>query len=530
MGGLGLVLAWALAVAPAWWVASGSLALGPIACTALALAPWIFLLGLPRAAVSRDVRRATLPAVLAGTLALAAPPLALAAGLDRARGGDSLALLGYGLAMAAMVAWAAHSSRAGRVRSLAYGIVWVAMVVAVPLLSAILAWDGAPGGRVPRGLITLASASPFDWLYRCAGSDAPAPPWAPMVGCGVLCLVARLRPESARSARATLAVVAIGLLVAAQPVQGNRLRFGSVVLAGPLEHAALTTEDGSRTCIDGVLRAGERRVLRAPFAAGRTSPAREPQVVDGGAGVVFESWEPDSPGPLAALPGALRARVRPPVAAGEVRVPLPVWAILVGAFWAGLGLRRKPYVALVVGLAGALGTSWLLARLARPTGAPVRVLEGLASGVPWLRVDAGTGELRLSEGSERLETEPAWAPLEFAVTLGGDAGERVSARAPEGTALYALAALEPGERAFEARGNTWGALVESWVRSPSGEWSAHGRWARGTPLPAPAAAGTAPPGWLASGLPQGTGVLIGRLAPGSFGEGDGPTWVRSSGF
>jgi hypothetical protein len=65
-----------------------------------------------------------------------------------------------------------------------------------------------------------------------------------------------------------------------------------------------------------------------------------------------------------------------------------------------------------------------------------------------------------------------------------------------------------------------------------GEWTAHGRWEALRPWPEASTAGlddergdaASPPGWLASGLPQGPDVLLGRL------EGEPATWVRITGF
>ena len=86
-----------------------------------------------------------------------------------------------------------------------------------------------------------------------------------------------------------------------------------------------------------------------------------------------------------------------------------------------------------------------------------------------------------------------------------------------------------GLRLLQPEVNTFGDLAEVYVRDAAGAWTAHGPWARGAPLPAagPAAgatsgsnpapaAGNAPPGWLAAGLPQGVRVLVARLGAGAF--------------
>lgn len=95
-----------------------------------------------------------------------------------------------------------------------------------------------------------------------------------------------------------------------------------------------------------------------------------------------------------------------------------------------------------------------------------------------------------------------------------------------------------GLRLLREEVNTWGDLDEVFLRGADGAWARRGRWGLGEALPAaPAEAptqaraqaraqGTAPPGWLAAGLPQGVRVLVARLAPGTWG---GEAWTPPAG-
>jgi hypothetical protein len=89
--------------------------------------------------------------------------------------------------------------------------------------------------------------------------------------------------------------------------------------------------------------------------------------------------------------------------------------------------------------------------------------------------------------------------------------------------LYRIAPLASEPPSVGRDVNGWTDLSECWVRE-DGAWTFRGAWGRGKELPPPAG-GPPPPGWLAAGLPQGVGVLLGRLA-----AGDPTSFVRLTGF
>jgi hypothetical protein len=78
--------------------------------------------------------------------------------------------------------------------------------------------------------------------------------------------------------------------------------------------------------------------------------------------------------------------------------------------------------------------------------------------------------------------------------------------------------LSAGARLLVPEVNTWGACADVWVRELDGAWGRRGPWEHGAGLPEALAdgVGSAPPGWLAEGLPQGVRVLVARLAAGTW--------------
>lgn len=151
------LLCWGLSLAVV--LPTGSLAhsLAETPRLLLALLPWLACIGLPRLAEARPQRRGWLVA-----LALAVPPLALAAWLDGRAGvasGGTLGLAAAGLAHLALLGEAAHRAR-GRVRG-AHALLWLATVPGCAALSAALSW-GVTGGAAESGLAALlASLSPL---------------------------------------------------------------------------------------------------------------------------------------------------------------------------------------------------------------------------------------------------------------------------------------------------------------------------------------------------------------------------------
>jgi len=245
--------------------------------------------------------------------------------------------------------------------------------------------------------------------------------------------------------------------------------------------------------------------------------------------VTFLGWE--SPAPWTPAFTRLARRTRPPVGESALRAGWTALALLGAAALLVLSVRRRPRLALGLGLLAALGVAAAEGAARDPSHVRLRVLE--ADGDNWLLVEGAAGSLECPPlGTLSLECSPPGAPLEWRVELRGD-GARWEARLPAGR-LWRLGRLDPGVRRLRGKANAWGTLQRTFTRSASGTWADRGVWEFGAPLPAPVAGvGEAPPGWLASGLPQGREVLVGRLAPGAGAAGEGvqaSVWVRLVGF
>ena len=112
--------------------------------------------------------------------------MALALALDRAAGAAPAAALGraaVGLGCFLLLLVAAR--RGGRL----YSVLWLLAVVGVPLLAAVVGWDGRPGGT-PAWLAAAARPSPLEWLWAAARpGSTPAHALQPLVLCaGLLAL------------------------------------------------------------------------------------------------------------------------------------------------------------------------------------------------------------------------------------------------------------------------------------------------------------------------------------------------------
>ncbi len=315
----------------------------------------------------------------------------------------------------------------------------------------------------------------------------------------------------------------------------NRLWLAELELAGPLERVEVAV-DGGTTVLAGPLLAGERRTLLVPvpaLAAPALGPAElwpEPGVrADGDGTAAFVRWRESEPDAFwSGVPRGLQARPRPPLAGARPRASVAALCTCAAALVLALGARRRAALA-ALGAGAALAAALLPA--AGGDAPPIAVLEADLAGGAWVRVLAARDALALPADlgaageSVRLESEPEGGALVFEASLAAGA-PRWSVRAP-GALLHLLERRAPDPDARPGR-NPFGELAEAWVRDAAGTWSALGRWPRGTPRPAPGAAGRgtpAPPGWLAAGLPQGVGVLVGRLA-----EPGRAAWVRASGF
>ena len=343
----------------------------------------------------------------------------------------------------------------------------------------------------------------------------------------------------------------------AAPVEAgeSRVAYGRYFLRGPLESFELDAGRAGSTTVELELGAGETLEveLAVPVLTEPRSGFPAPVVSEGalpdGAQVRFEGWD----GPRAIrmrdawrrVPRGLTARTRPPVAAQRPESRGFELALLAAAGLLGLGLRRRPVPALCVGLAAA---AILLAR-GEPSapGSTLAVHEGEV-GADWIVVVGSWGSASLDEEQRdvpllRVETSPPDAALRLRIDLSrggavtsvtGDTAVFVVRQLPvidssrwvaghllrpgqsvsgQSRAMSSSAELHEGatheEREFEhqldeeaLRANVLGA----WFRSAQGTWST---WSGGELQ-------GAPPGWLASGLPQGVGVLLCQGIGGRF--------------
>ena len=363
----------------------------------------------------------------------------------------------------------------------------------------------------------------------------------------------------------------------------NRHWTARFALEGPLEELRLGAGPAGvwgTSVLDLELLPGERRELVLPLAwrspLGTRALPMEPELApvarpEGAGGGRFLGWTATQPADaLDALPPGLAARPRPPLAPGLPGLGAPGFLLALVALVLGAGLARRPRasagaapggagagaapgegprdLAREPGAASPAGTAaalllaagvglllFLLGRRAPPPAPPVEVLEGDLARGAWLQVRSAAGEL--AGPFARLEVDPAGARIDFLVRPSGEPLAR--AEGPSGgraARLHALLPLE-GPRAAPGGGLAeppFGTLEEAWARTPGGRWRRLGTWRAGEPAPSVRAGGepeepgdrpaaAALPGWLVTGLPPGSGVLVGRLA------GEARRWVRVTG-
>jgi len=328
-------------------------------------------------------------------------------------------------------------------------------------------------------------------------------------------------------------VKTLALLVALALARGeNRLWFVDVELEGPGAELVLDCGADGATRVPGPFLAGEHRSLCVPV------PARSPLGVEalgsvplpsvelrgdpGGAGSAHvRGWSAEQPGAeLERRVGALLTRPRPPAPGAHAGPSAAELLILFVAGVLALRWRRRLVPCVLVGLgAGALG--FALARRDAGERAVVLVQElDLGSGLA-LEVRVARDELALAR-TERLEVVPAG----HALLLEARAGAwRARARGAE---LQSLSAVNgPAAERLDPARNGWRDLARAWTRDAAGVWRARGAWNVGAALET-GEPGAGAPGWLASALPPGRGVLVGRLAEAE--EGVSAAWVRCVGF
>jgi len=285
-------------------------------------------------------------------------------------------------------------------------------------------------------------------------------------------------------------------------------------LEGPLSAVHL---DGVRvpTHVIVDLAPAEAITVRVPWLP--INPGDEPRLgrVDGEGSARVEVLHPS---PELAPPSVMRRPLPRPVGTPP-RVPPVAWWLFSGGLLAVFAARRRP---IGVALVGALfGLVLVVLPVSAPEKPVVAVLEVGPFGAWWVHV--GAGELHPPSGSHpALETRPEGASWEWLVDVSDPASPHGFARTSPGTLLVARAP-GPAEVSLSEKGNTFNALQETWRRSSAGEWTRHGVWDHGAPLPAAREGGLLPT-WLRAGAPPGAEVWVGRLAEAPPGAQE--AWVR----
>lgn len=328
-------------------------------------------------------------------------------------------------------------------------------------------------------------------------------------------------------------VLALALLFASAATARaqNRAHFADVELVGPVANVVLEVAHQGRTRILGDLAAGETRHVSVPIALVSDATKSAPSVSfdEGSAeqGVTgrarFLAWRGGA-SPLEVVPSSLRARARPALLETNASVSRAAPLVLVVAACLVLALRRRPLVALVVALAAALVLFPLVAQPERDANSAVTLFDGDLETSVWRRVDAAFDVLLVPQGIDEFElwTEPAAVPVTWTTPLDPKEPWRAEAH---GARLFLASVFNGGEGRVTRAKNALVPFDQVWLRD-EGEWSAHGAWGTGGPLPG-ASDPSSPPGWLASNLPQGVTFLIARETAG------GPRarrFVRQSGL
>jgi len=321
-----------------------------------------------------------------------------------------------------------------------------------------------------------------------------------------------------------IAILAPVLLLLCAAGGENRLWFVDLELRGACDEIQLDCGSDGVTRILGPFASAEDRrssvpvPVRSPLGAeGLDSlPLPRARVLPATslATVRVLGWSQEQPAAeLQRRAAPLLGRPRPPVASDPARAALPELALVLIAGGFMLRFRRRLWVCLALALGAGFATLEL-ARSRQAEARPVRVLEWEAGGALALSVRVARDELALP--SEWLEIAPEGRALELLWTSTGSG----LARARHGS----LAAAESAAIPPLARGDNGGEPLDAvWTRSASGEWTAHGPWPVNAPLGLRAPGGSGdPPGWLASALPPGRSVLLGRTAGGE--------WLRCLGF
>jgi hypothetical protein len=321
-----------------------------------------------------------------------------------------------------------------------------------------------------------------------------------------------------------LAVLLTTLVATPPPERSSRAWLAEVALEGPLGGVVLDMGASGETRLVGALVAGETRRIVVPLPARTANERFTPSIhvapladwtaAEQGAARFVRWLEPEGAS-IEDLPPGLRARARPPVARDVVRPSVAALLALAALGAATVGLAERGRTALFAALATLVGTAaitWLEPVRASDFEAHVILVEADSQSAAWLEVEAAPDRLDVVPPIDALSIEvwPPGARLVWRVPLGSEPVLDVSGHAVR---LYRLSVFDPGEERIDPRQNRFAPISQAWVRE-AGEWRSHGAWPLGEPLPAPLAReADGPPGWLASGLPQGPAILIARIDP-----------------
>jgi hypothetical protein len=325
--------------------------------------------------------------------------------------------------------------------------------------------------------------------------------------------------------RSFLHILSCVLALAAPGSAQDPVGVVELELTGPVETIGIDA-GFERTDLSLGLLSGETRRLWSPFlsrarmGSGEPTPritdpdeARRARVVPGTVVRPIE-W--------AELPVSLKSRGLPALRTVRPEVGALRFAWILAAALLVLGLRRRPAMAALLGVAAGLAVTWIPAA---PVEQPVvRVLEGDLRSGRWLQVRGSRERLQLGEPSAGwVRHLPQAADLHLELRESAS-GVTWSICSPKSRIYFMEEVSIPSTPGLQGPGGH--AFGEVWLREPGAAWSPRGPWAGEERLPDELEGAPGPPGWLVAGLPQGVPILAGRLTA----EAGEETWLRLVGF
>lgn len=342
-------------------------------------------------------------------------------------------------------------------------------------------------------------------------------------------------------------LVCVLLAADARATDASRLRIAELSATGPLASATLDFGGAGRATVRLDLAEGESRSLSVPLPTREGFESLVPSASD--PRLRFVGWRPDAEREraFASLPLALRTRSVPPAPARSLAPSLAALTLAVAGALFVSRVRTNRLRALLVGaLTAAAVLALELAFDAPPRPRIVLDFELGADGPVGDGVRWTSARDRLDLGVEpplSLAVEPTETALDVRIDARGAGPVRTTVSGRGALLGRADAAREaPPDRA----GNRWGDLAAVWTRDEAGNWTEHGPWAFGDPLPTARTGDRRPPGWINPALPQGRKLLIGRASepqpgaslsgdpavgstPGGSGRADPEVWIRVTG-